>query len=216
MSNESLALSDTPLPIARISTPANRGMSPQTVQSTLSANDNLPAPILHKICNGLLDTLAMRETNLAILKDNYQQHVDDLQQRVLRYEETFEQAPKGYQKNDGKLPHFKIPIGKGLSWPAKWIKRNDDGTVSGYTDTVGPNEHPYIIDIFAQPDYKYSADAEPFPAMPLPQWFCQLLGRPTAEFATLLRVVEEQNDWGLSREVTRYRDLDKEVTKAII
>ena len=33
---------------------------------------------------------------------------------------------------------------------------------------------------------------------------------PTPDFVTLLRTAEEQLDWGLSREITRYRDLDKE------
>ena len=69
---------------------------------------------------------------------------------------------------------------------------------------------PFIVDLYAKPDYKFDEEAEPIPAPPMPAWFCRLLVGPTPDFVTLLRTSEEQLDWGLSREITRYRDLDKE------
>jgi predicted ribosome quality control (RQC) complex YloA/Tae2 family protein len=44
----------------------------------------------------------------------------------------------------------------------------------------------------------------------MPAWFRRLLVGPTTDFVTLLCTSEEQLDWGLSREIMRYRDLDKE------
>ena len=75
---------------------------------------------------------------------------------------------------------------------------------------MGPSDAPFIIDLYAKPDYKYDEEAEPIPAPPMPAWFHRLLVGPTPDFVTLLRTSEEQLDWALSREITRYRDLDKE------
>ena len=101
-------------------------------------------------------------------------------------------------------------MGPRIYQEAKWVKRNLDGTVSGYSAEMGPSDAPFIVDLYAQPDYKYDEKAEPIPAPPMPAWFRRLLVGPTTDFVTLLRTSEEQLDWGLSREITRYRDLDKE------
>jgi hypothetical protein len=85
-----------------------------------------------------------------------------------------------------------------------------DGTVSGYSAEMGPSDVPFIVDLYAKPDYKFDEEAEPIPVPPMPAWFRRLLVGPTPDFVTLLRTSEEQLDWGLSRKITRYRDLDKE------
>jgi hypothetical protein len=134
-----------------------------------------------------------------------------LEHKLLYYEDTYKQAPEGFDLNDqNKAPGFCIPVGPGLYQEAKWVKRNLDGTVSGYSTEMGPSDTPFTIDLYAKPDYKFDEEAEPIPAPPMPAWFRRLLVGPTSDFVTLLRTSEEQLDWGLSREITHYRDLDKE------
>ena len=134
-----------------------------------------------------------------------------LEHKLLYYEETYRQAPNGYDLNDqSKAPGFRIPVGPGLYQEAKWVKRNTDGMVSGYSTEMGPSDAPFIVDLYAKPDYKYDEEAEPIPAPPMPAWFRRLLVGPTPDFVTLLRTSEEQLNWAMSREIMCYRDLDKE------
>src|SRR6266850_5125723 len=65
----------------------------------------------------------------------------------MEYKETFEWAPEGYTLNNGHIPHFHIPCGNGLSRLAKWIKLNNDGMASGFTNTDGLKSMPHIIDL---------------------------------------------------------------------
>src|SRR6267142_2816615 len=133
LSNVSPAESPVPLPIPRPATPIPPAMSPRTTQLTLAANDNIDAMLLRTIVNGLLTTIANRETDTVMQFHRFTEQIKGLQDRILEYKETFERAPEGYILNDGRVPHFRIPCGHGLSHPAKWIKLNDDGTVSGFT-----------------------------------------------------------------------------------
>src|SRR5882672_7690076 len=138
LSNVSPAESSVPLPIPRPATPAPPAMSPRTTQTILATNDDLDAVLLQSIANGLLTTIAARETDMAMQHHRFTERIKGLEERILEYEQTFERAPDGYILNDGRVPHFRIPCGNGLSRPAKWIKLNDDGTVSGFADTDGP------------------------------------------------------------------------------
>jgi hypothetical protein len=72
----------------------------------------------------------------------------------------------GYVLNNNQVPHFHIPTGDGLYRPTKWIKLNDDGTVLGYANTQGPNELPYVINLYAQANTSTNA-----PIKTLPAWF---------------------------------------------
>src|SRR6267142_4803641 len=131
LSNVSPAESSAPLPIPHPATPVPPAMSPRMIQSTLAANDNIDTTLLCSIANGLLTTIANRKTDTAMQFHRFMEQVRGLQERILEYKETFKRAPEGYILNDGCVPHFCIPCGHGLSRPAKWIKLNDDGTVSG-------------------------------------------------------------------------------------
>src|SRR6267142_3484692 len=66
LSNVSPAESSAPLPIPCPATPIPPAMSPRTTQSTLAANDNIDATLLRTIANGLLTTIANRETDTAM------------------------------------------------------------------------------------------------------------------------------------------------------
>src|SRR6267142_852186 len=137
LSNVSPTESLAPLPIPLPATPIPPAMPPRTTQSTLAANDNIDATLLRSIANGLLTTIANRETDTAMQFHHFMEQIKGLQDWILEYKETFERAPEGYILNNGRVPHFCIPCGHGLSRPAKWIKLNDDGTVSGFADTDG-------------------------------------------------------------------------------
>jgi hypothetical protein len=143
MSNESPML----LPLQHAGTPTIPAMLLRTVATTLQVNDDINAALLQQIANGLLQTIANRETKTAIATRQYKDQVHTLEQPILHYEDTFQEPPMGYVLNNNQVPHFHIPVGNGLYCPAKWIKLNNDGTVSSYADTQGPNEQPYVIDL---------------------------------------------------------------------
>src|SRR6267142_2566404 len=201
LSNESPAESSAPLPIPCPATLVPPAMSPRTIQSTLATNNNIDAMLLHAIVNGLLTTIANHKTDTAMQFHHFTEQVRGLQDRILEYEETFKRAPEGYVLNNKHIPHFCIPCGHGLSRLAKWIKLNDDRTVSGFTDTDGPKSTPHIIDLYAQPDDHYTKDGEPKPALPLPPWFRFLLVVASVYFTILHNALVDLDDWGLTRKV---------------
>ena len=214
MSNESpVEGPDSPLPVPppRTQTPHTAAMSPRTIQATLANHEELPANILREVCKSLLATIAKRDLEACNSANALHDRIMGLKHKLLYYEETYNQAPDGYNlNNQNKAPGFRIPVGPGIYQEAKWVKRNVDGTVSGYLTEMGPSDNPFILDLYAKPDYKYDEEAEPIPAPPMPAWFRRLLVGPTPDFVTLLRTSEEQLDWAMSQEITRYRDLNKE------
>src|SRR5882672_4445181 len=166
LSNVSPAESLAPLPIPRPATPLPPAMSPRTIRSTLAANDNIDAVLLRTITNGLLTTIANRETDTTMQFHRFTEQIKGLQDRILQYEETFKRAPEGYILNNGRIPHFHIPCGNGLSRLAKWIKLNDDGTVLGFADTNGPKSNLHIADLYAQADDQYTEEGDARPTLP--------------------------------------------------
>jgi len=154
--------------------------------------------------------IANQETDTAIQYQQFNNQICGLQERILQYEETFECAPEGYTLNDSRIPHFCIPCGNGLLRPAKWIKLNNDSTVSGYADTDGPSSAPHIIDLYAAPDDQYNEDANTTPVDSLPPWFRFLMVGPTTDFTLHHNALVDHDNWGLMRKVHRYRDLDTE------
>jgi len=81
---------------------------------------------------------------------------------------------------------------------------------SGFADTDGPKSMPHITDLYAQPDNQYNEEGEAKPALPLPPWFHFLMVGPSVDFALL------HNDWGLTCEIHRYCDLDREFADTCI
>jgi hypothetical protein len=163
------------------------------VRTTLEANVDLNNTMLRTIANGLLQTIADHEASTSVATKRYEDRVHHLEQKVLHYEESFNHAPEGYELNNGKISNFHIPVGDGLYQEAKWIRLNEDGTVSGYHSGQGPNQRPYIIDLYAAPDF--SADT---PLEPLPAWFRHMLTGPGADFQILQQAVADTDDWGFA------------------
>jgi hypothetical protein len=178
---------------------------------TLQTQSNINNGMLRNIANGLLQTIANRETSTSVATKWYEDCIHHLEQRVLHYEQTFNEPPTGYELNNGKVTNFQIPIGNGLYQEAKWIHLNDDGTVSSYHSTQGTNEWPYIIDLYATPDYSVDSPLESLLA-----WFRHMLTGPGGNFQILQEAVADTGDWGFAREVTRYRQLDDDITAVAV
>jgi hypothetical protein len=181
-------------------------LSPRTICTTLQTQTNIDNGMLRSITNGLLQTIANREVSTSMATKWYKDHVHHLEQQVLHYEQTFNEPPTGYELNNGKVTNFQIPVGDGLYQEAKWIRLNDNGTVSGYHSTQGPNEQPYIIDLYATPDYSVDSPLEPLAA-----WFRHMLTGPGGDFQILQDAVADTGDWGYAWEIARYRELDYDI-----
>jgi hypothetical protein len=146
--------------------PAPITLSPHTVQTTLQAQPDIDTTLLQSITNRLLQTITNHETDTAIAKKAYEDHVHHLEQCILHYKDTFNHAPEGFVLNNGQVSNFHIPVGNGLYQEAKWIHLNDNSTVAGYHTQQGPNQQPYIIDLYATPDCIVDS-----PIDSLPAWF---------------------------------------------
>src|SRR6266403_1345373 len=189
-------------------------MSPWSVRSAIASHD-LPADTYRSIIHGLVITseahthrfqqdLATQEVDHKKKLDDREETIKFLEARLVRYIDTFSQPPTGYVEN-GRLPAFTIPCGGGLSNPAKWVKKLDDGRVAGYTAEDGPHDLPHVCEIYASP--KYTAD----PAEPLPHWIHETLQGPAPGFAALLDAVKAMDNWGLKADIMRFRVLDERV-----
>ena len=199
-----------PLPVRPVESP-EPPMSPNTVANTLAAHPDLNADILRAIVKGLLATITRRDAHENIEIRRLKEQVAGLHDQVEHYENIFERAPNGYIENDGRVPHFFIPLGEGVFKPAKWIKKLEDGRVAGFHADQGLNESPYIIDLYAQADTVRHGEENPIE--PLPAWFRALLIGPSSDFIHLQRDIGDLDDWGLAREIARFCKLDQEAAE---
>jgi hypothetical protein len=136
----------------------------------------------------------------------YKKQIQELQAKVMKYKEIFDFVPEGYEENNGRLPHFNIPVGNGMYRPAKYIKQLKGGWVMGYSEEDGPNSTPHVIEIFASPTHEGVNHNEP--TKPMPAWFRQLLARHAALYATLQKAVLDLDNWGLYADITCHRSID--------
>jgi hypothetical protein len=109
--------------------------------------------------------------------------------------------------NKGQVSNFHIPVGDRMYQKVKWIHLNNDGMVSGYHMQQGPNQQPYIIDLYTTPDCTVNS-----PIDSLPTWFHHLLTGLGSESQILQTTVADTDDWGLVHKITRYREIDDDVT----
>ncbi len=189
-------------------------MSPRSVHSAITSH-NLPANTYQAIINRLVITsearthhfnqdLTAQEADHKKKLDDHNETIEFMEACLVGYIETFSQPPDGYVKN-GRLTTFTIPCGNGLSNPAKWVRKLDDGQVAGYSAEDGPHDLPHICEIYASP--KYTAD----PAEPLPHWIHETLQGPAPGYTALLDAVKATDDWGLEADVMWFRVLDERV-----
>jgi hypothetical protein len=191
----------------QLSLPSPMPLLPCTIHTTLQTQTNIDNDMLRGIATGLLQTIADREASTSVATKHYEDRVHHLEQRILHYEQTFNEPPEGYKLKNRKVSNFQILVSGGLYQEAKWIQLNDDSTVSGYHGSQGPNEQPYVIDLYAAPDYSVDSPLES-----LLVWFQHMLTSPGGDFQILQEVVADTRDWGYAREVAHYRQLDDKVT----
>ena len=151
LSNVSPAENQMPLPVRLVKSP-EPPMSPSTIATTLAAHPNLNSNILQAITNRLLSTIAQHEAQTTSKVRHLKEQINCLYDCMEHYKNQFKQAPNSYIANDRQIPHFYIPLGNGVHSPAKWVKRLEDGRVTSYHKGQGPNESPYVIDLYAQAD----------------------------------------------------------------
>ncbi len=189
-------------------------MSPWSVQSAIASHD-LPTDTYRSIINGLVVTSKARthrfQQDIATQEADHKKKLDDCEEMIefleaclVRYINTFSQLPEGYVENSC-LTTFTIPCGGGLSNPAKWVRKLNDGRVVGYSTEDGPHDLPHVCEIYASP--KYTAD----PAEPLPHWIHETLQGPAPGYAALLDAVKATDDWGLKADVMQFRTLDEHI-----
>src|SRR6266436_84069 len=189
-------------------------MSPRSVRSAIASHD-LPADTYRSIINGLVITSEARmhryHQDLATQEADHKKKLDDREETIeflaaclVGYINTFSQPPEGYVEN-GRLTTFTIPCGGGLSNPAKWVKKLNDGRVAGYSAEDGPHDLLHVCKIYASP--KYTAD----PAEPLPHWIHETLQGSATGYAAFLDAVKATDDWGLEADVMCFRVLDEHV-----
>src|SRR6266403_630321 len=189
-------------------------MSPRSVRAAI-ASHALPAATYRSIINRLVVTsearthrynqdLAAKEAEHKKKLDDHEETIEFLEACLVGYIDTFSQPPTGYVEN-GHLPTFTIPVGGGLSNPAKWVKKLDDGRVAGYTAEDGPHDLPHVCEIYASP--KYTAD----PVEPLPHWIHETLQGSAPAYTAFLDAVRATDDWGLEADVMRFRTLNERV-----
>src|SRR6266436_5346038 len=189
-------------------------MSPRSVRAAITSHD-LPPDTYRSIINRLVVTsearthrytqdLTAKEADHKKKLDDREETIEFLEAHLVGYIDTFSQPPTGYVEN-GRLPAFTIPCGGGLSNPAKWVKKLDDGRVAVYTAEDGPHDLPHVCEIYASP--KYTAD----PAEPLPHWIHETLQGSAAGYAAFLDAVKATDDWGLEADVMRFRTLNEHV-----
>jgi hypothetical protein len=177
VSNKSPNNSPIQLPPWFVQTLALTALSPCTIETTLCTQPDIDATLLRSIANGLLQTITNCEANTAVTTKAYKDRLHGLEQHVLHYEGTFDVPPEGYTLNHGQVTNFHIPVGDGLYQEAKWVCLNDDGTVSGYSSTQGPNKQPYIINLYAEANFSTNSPIETLPA-----WFWHMLTGPGSNF----------------------------------
>ena len=199
MSAESRSSSPLPVPI-----PAP--VSPHTVDSILRNGQDIDAATLRGIAGGLVHTIKERELGYHGRQLQYQSRIDELEEKIKHYQDTFEVPPEGYVENNDKIPNFLIPYGEGLFLPAKWVKQLNDGCVAGYSHQDGPTDAPFIIEPYAAPSFDYKE-----PATPLAFWYTHLLTGSLAKFMALHNATADLDDWGLLGEVLCFCELDDHI-----
>jgi hypothetical protein len=106
--------------------------------------------------------------------------------------------PQGYIANNGYVDHL-VPTSEGTLVRAKWVKLHDDGSTELLAGT-SQDEEPYVVSLYASPDYTSSEPVEP-----LPGWFTYLINRPTAEYHAFRDAVGRLDKWEYLAEVERIR-----------
>jgi hypothetical protein len=168
-------------------------ISPCSALTLLDVHDDIDPDALQSIARGLTITMQQRDAYYAQQRHRNEQRIKDLEKRIGGYEEIFDSALDGYEENNGQLPNFSIPVGKGMYHVAKYIKQLDRGWVAGFTEEDRPHSTPHIIELYAAPFYT-TLDTTDEPAEPMPAWFHRILFGHAALYSTMQKAILDIDD----------------------
>jgi hypothetical protein len=119
--------------------------------------------------------------------------------------------PEGYIANNGYVNHL-VPIEDGTLVCTKWVKLCDDRSTELLAGK-SPDEEPYVISLYASPDYTSSDPVEPLPA-----WFTYLINGPAAKYHVFHDAVGCLDKWEYLAEVEcirRYAERQREILNEV-
>jgi hypothetical protein len=187
--------------------------SPRTAATAIQITDNFDT--VTDIARGLIRTLKQREREhredrkqWSRERNTQGEELEFLRARLVDYRTTLptEECPEGYVLNrDGRCPGFTIPVQDGMWQPAHWVKQLPDGCVVGLPKEHGPDEVPWVQQIYVTP---YDDGDDDYVVLPTPHWLLELLKGPAVAYATLEKAAHEDGDWGLYSDIRMYRKLE--------
>jgi hypothetical protein len=180
-------------------------VSPRSVRTILATNPDLDTCVIRQIADGLIQTLCSRQDTWNNEKQELEARNRSLEEHVLLHEETLATPPEGYVINGNRV-QVGIPISEGLTIQPHFVKQLPDSHIACLTPREGVEDMPYIIELYA-PRHRSVRDV----IFPMPNWLdCSLQGNSDL-FQVVSAQVEGLDDWGLTREIHRYRDLDTRI-----
>jgi len=183
-------------------------LSPWMILQALTNHpDEIGFIFVANIAKGLAATIEQHDQTHHLEKQQLQDHIRGMEDKIEHYENTFTHPPEGYVENNEHYPSLTIPIGNGLFWPAKWVKQLDSGQVAMLSTQDGPTSKPIITEVYASPAFSTN------PIDPMPYWFHDLLTRPSPLFLVLRDAIADLDNWGILADVLRFRNLNEQVSK---
>jgi hypothetical protein len=169
-----------------------------------------PITILN-IAKGLAATIQRREQQNTLAALAFNDKISDLKRCLDTYRNTVplptSERPEGYVINDKtRVPNFIIPTGDRDHQQAYWVKQLAEGQVAGLPREYVPGQTPFVTEVYASPAVGQEDVMGPIHTMP--GWLWSLLTGPAAHYGTLLKHIKVTNDWGVVREVLRFRQLE--------
>jgi hypothetical protein len=180
-------------------------VSPRSVRTILAANPDLDACVIRQIADGLIQTLCSRQDAWNNEKQELEGRNQSLEECVILHKETLVTPPEGYVINGNRV-QVGIPIGEGLTIQPHFVKQLPDGRIACLTPREGIKDMPYIVELYA-PRHRSSRDV----IFPMPNWLDRSLRGNSELFQVVSAQVEGLDNWGLTREIHRYRDLDTHI-----
>jgi hypothetical protein len=119
--------------------------------------------------------------------------------------------PEGYVANNGYVDHL-VPTDDGTLIRAKWVKLRDNGATKLLSGR-SREEEPYVVNLYASPDYSSSDPVEP-----LPGWFSYLINGPAAEYHAFRDAVGRLDKWEYLAKVEhirRYAEKQREILNEV-
>ena len=190
------------IPASQVTTP----ISPRSV-GTLLAHAELDLDTAARIATGLIQTIKDREAANAARDER----LKFLEERFIDEEEP-SPAPDGYHRNvHGYVPDLYIPVGEGYQ-RAYWVRQLPCGRVASFPRNYKIDDEPFISEIYATPIVPDQGDEQDNSGdgliFPTPPWLLQMLKGTPNEFGILRQALTKIDNWGLTAEVRRFRELE--------